>query len=59
MLCKHCKVSMVSGTSYRGRDDPQNRRRFNECPVCYFKQYTNGVNFQEVIKREIQKTNKK
>lgn len=50
---------MVSGTSYRGRDDPQNRRRFNECPVCHFKQYTKGVNFQEVIEKEIQKSNKK
>lgn len=59
MQCKHCKVSMVSGTSYRDKSDSKNRKRFHECPVCHFKQYTNGFNFQEILKREIQKSNRK
>ncbi|GFI31329.1 hypothetical protein IMSAGC013_02723 [Lachnospiraceae bacterium] len=58
MLCRRCNVVMsISGTLYeskRSKDD-KGYRRYNECPSCHYKKFINGLNFQEVMNKEIQK----
>lgn len=52
MLCEHCKVTMISGTSYRERGDSNNRKRFHECKICKRRKYSSGINFQEILNNE-------
>lgn len=56
MICERCHVVMKSGTSYENRKGRSSRRRFDECPMCHDKKYNNGTNFQEMIRKESNKT---
>lgn len=58
MWCRKCNVIMdMSGTSYRIKENKDDRgyRRYDECPSCHYRKYNNGLNFQEVMNREMQK----
>jgi len=43
MICKTCKMYMVSGTSYR----MDISKRYDECPKCHFRKYNKTDNKQE------------
>ncbi len=62
MWCRKCKVVMgILGTSYHRKENGSNKgyKRYHECPSCHYRKYNNGMNFQEVINREIQKNRRK
>lgn len=62
MWCKKCNIIMsISGTSYRPKEnkDDKGYRRYDECPSCHYRKYNNGLNFQEVMNKEIQKSRSK
>lgn len=59
MWCRRCNVIMnISGTSYHPKENNKDKgyRRYNKCPICHYRKYHNGLNFQEVINKEIQKS---
>ena len=47
----------ISGTSYHRKENKNDKgyRRYDECPNCHHRKYNNGLNFQEVMNKEIQK----
>lgn len=62
MWCKKCNIIMnISGTSYHPKENKNDKgyRRYDECPSCHYRKYYNGLNFQEVMNREIQKSRSK
>lgn len=59
MWCKKCNVIMsISGTSYYKKENRNDKgyRRYDECANCHYRKYNNGLNFQEVMNKEIQKS---
>ena len=48
----------ISGTSYEPKKnkDDKGYRRYDECPSCHYRKYNDGLNFQEIIEKEIQKS---
>lgn len=62
MLCKKCNIIMsISGTLYRPKEnrDDKGYQRYDKCPSCHYRKYYNGLNFQEVMNKEIQKNRSK
>jgi len=53
MICGICKVNMRCGTTYEKGEN--NRKRFDECPLCHNRKYNNSVNFQEFLVKESNK----
>lgn len=47
----------ISGTSYEPKKHKDNKgyQRYDECPSCHYRKYNNGLNFQEIMNKEIQK----
>lgn len=47
----------ISGTVYRQKENNSDKgyRRYDECPSCHYRKYYNGLNFQEVMNKEIHK----
>lgn len=62
MWCKRCNIIMsISGTLYepkKGKDD-KGYRRYDECTSCHYRKYNNGLNFQEIMNKEIQKNRRR
>lgn len=59
MLCKKCNIVMnISGTSYEPKKNKEAKgyRRYDECQRCHYRKYYNGLNFQEVMNKKIQKS---
>lgn len=48
----------ISGTSYKPKENKGDKgyQRYDECPSCHYRKYNNGLNFQGVMNREIQKS---
>lgn len=57
MLCKRCMVVMKSGTSYEQKKNGNRKgyRRYDECPKCHEKIFSNAPNFQETLAKETEK----
>lgn len=58
MLCRKCNIVMsISGTSYEPKKNKDDKGywSFDECPSCHYRRYNNGLNFQEIMNKEIQK----
>ena len=58
MWCRKCNTIMsTSGTSYYPKENNHDKgyQRYDECPSCNYRKYNNGLNFQEVMNRAIQK----
>lgn len=47
----------ISGTSYHKKENRNDKgyKRYDECPSCHYRKYNNGLNFQEIMNKEIQK----
>lgn len=59
MWCKRCNVIMsISGTLYHPKENKNDKgyKRYNKCPNCGYKKFNNGLNFQEIIEKEIRKS---
>lgn len=57
MICKRCMVVMSTGTTYeRKKVSKPSHRRFYECKCCKDKVYVNSPNFQEIMKKESEKS---
>lgn len=50
----------ISGTSYEPKKNKEDKgyRRYDECPGCHYRKYNNGLNFQEIMDKEIQRSKK-
>lgn len=62
MWCIKCNALMsISGTSYGPKKNIEDKgyQRYDECPNCHYRKYNNGMKFQEVMIREIQKSRSK
>lgn len=58
MWCRKCNVIMsILGSLYEPKKNKNDKgyRRYEECPSCHYRKYNNGLNFQEVMNKEIQK----
>lgn len=55
MICRICKVPMVSGTTYEHRNGRDTAKRYDECPNCHDKKYNNSPNFQETLHNKMKK----
>ena len=51
----------ISGTSYHRKENKNDKgfRRYDVCTICHYRNYYNGLNFQEVMDNEIQKNRSK
>ena len=51
----------ISGTSYESKKNKEDKgyQRYDECPGCHYRKYNNGLNFQEVMNREVQKNKRR
>lgn len=60
MLCKRCKTVMRKGTSYeKNKAGKSLAKRFYECSKCHGKIYTKDPNFQEYMKKILDKCENK
>lgn len=65
MWCKNCNIVMaITGTTYEMNKNKDGQykhvhRRFCKCPKCNAKSYNNSPNFQEKLKNEVKKKQKK
>lgn len=58
MICERCNVMMKSGTRYENREGKNNRKRFDECPVCHDRKYNKVADFQDFVVKESNKISK-
>lgn len=51
----------ISGTSYHRKENRNDKgyKRYDECPSCHYRKYNNGLNFQEIMNKEIQKSRRR
>lgn len=61
MLCKKCMTVMETGTTYELKKEGEklSARRFYRCNKCHDKTYTKEPNFQEYLKKELEKKSNK
>lgn len=51
----------ISGTLYHKKENKNDKgyKRYDECPSCHYRKYNNGLNFQEIMNKEIQKSRRR
>lgn len=57
MLCKKCMIVMEAGTQYHPKKGEKDKgyHRFYRCKKCGNKIFTKEPNFQECMRRELEK----
>lgn len=64
MICNTCnKIMGVSGTRYECKRDKNGNKqflhkRYCECKNCKYRKYTNSLNFQQIVEKEVIKNKK-